>query len=41
MEPIIKQKLIPDAVKDNYISHENILIQNEVNSNEPQVYLFL
>ncbi|KAG4107417.1 uridine kinase [Neocallimastix lanati (nom. inval.)] len=39
MEPIIKQKLIPDAVKDNYISHENILIQNEVNSNEPQLFV--
>eukprot|EP00833_Pecoramyces_ruminatium_P004540 jgi/Orpsp1_1/1178572/evm.model.c7180000065895.1 len=36
MEPIIKQKLIPDSVREDYISHENILIQTEVTSNEPQ-----
>ncbi|ORX81050.1 uridine kinase [Anaeromyces robustus] len=38
MEPIIKKKLIPDAVKAEYIPHENILIQNEKISNEPQLF---
>jgi len=40
MESIIKQKLIPDVVKDEYKSHENILIQTEVTSNEPQVFFY-
>jgi len=39
MEPIIKQKLIPDSVREDYISHENILIQTEVTSNEPQLFV--
>ncbi|KAG4089367.1 uridine kinase [Neocallimastix lanati (nom. inval.)] len=39
MESIIKQKLIPDVVKDEYKSHENILIQTEVTSNEPQLFV--
>jgi len=39
MEPIIKEKLIPESVKGDYISHENMLIQTEETSNEPQLFV--
>jgi len=38
MEPILKNKLIPDVVKAEYVPHENILIQTEKTSNEPQLF---
>ncbi|OUM61751.1 hypothetical protein PIROE2DRAFT_67518 [Piromyces sp. E2] len=39
MESIINQKLIPVALRSSYKSAENILIQSDKNSNEPQLFV--